>query len=191
MKLALEICMHVSCPCPFRLPFRYIYIFLSYYQPHSIGIFIFAYFTFHLAIWGTAKRVISMHFNYCGAKVLALLNVTHTPCVTMIFAVCSHFLNCFLPTLCGISFQHPLPFSFFLLYLSRSLAIPLHIHYAGFCGHPHNLRLAVWVSFRAYNQHCHSRLFPGMSTSECVSERVCFYGNFFHSVFLFNHQKLR
>lgn len=87
----------------------YILFFLSYYQAHSIGISIFAYFTFHLAIWGTAKRVIPMHFNYCRPKALALFNVTHTPCVTMIFSVCSHFLNCFLPTLCGISSHPPSP----------------------------------------------------------------------------------
>lgn len=40
MKLALEICMHACCSLFFFI--------LSHYQPHSIGIFISAYFAFNL-----------------------------------------------------------------------------------------------------------------------------------------------
>lgn len=47
-------------------------LFLSHYQTHSIGIFILAYFAFHL-VKKDSKRVISMHFNYFRAKILVAL----------------------------------------------------------------------------------------------------------------------
>lgn len=131
MKLALEICMHACCSLFFFI--------LSHYQPHSIGIFISAYFAFNLV---TCKlRTRSELFQNIGR----LEHYAYAACDDESLL---HFLNRFVALFRGVfppaHPPHPLRLS---LYTFITLAfVGTHIISGWLYG---------WV-FRAYNQRRHS-----------------------------------
>jgi len=119
--------------------------FLSHYRSHPIGIFISAYFAFNLVICELrTKGVIP---KYWSPRTLHIRRVWRCYPLALLEPLCGAFSR---------GFRGVFPF-----FYPPSLAIPLHIHYAGFCGHTHIIsgQLYGWA-FRAYNQRRHSRNFP-------------------------------